>query len=475
MTAVYNGPAGQVVVSQAATFGKVRYSPHIMQTRTHEAGGEHRFRVVDAGRRTGKSVIGGHELTHAALIAQAMKASLEPKGLRHEYWIVGPEYSDAEKEFRVLYNDLVHLQAPFDKPGTYYDAVGGNMHISLFEGRFQVHAKSAKYPQTLVGEGLKGVILAEAAKLKESVWTKYIRPTLADYRGWALMTSTPEGKNWFYRAWMNGQNPQNKEWWSIKAPSWTNEIVFPDGRQDSEILEMEASMSTEKFKQEIGAEFTEFVGGVFKDYDEETVVGNAPYNPRWPLVIATDYGFTNPNVALFIQWDVWDNVWVCAEYYRRNRTATEFAEDVKNDPMLGPLSRAATMLFPDPAGPEASATLAEHWQVGISGHTGGLLSTRLDLIRRWLRPQPLELEDGHPDKKPRLKIDFSCTNMIREMGDYRYPETRDEAGRNAIENPLSKDDHTPEALGRFMMAKYGDIVPEETRARVSKARVARPR
>ena len=462
-------------VSQQATFDKVRYAPHRIQTYTHQAGGEHRFRVVDAGRRTGKSVIGGHELTHAALIAQAVKSQLEPKGLRHEYWIVGPEYSDAEKEFRVLYNDLVHLGAPFDKPGTYYDAIGGNMHISLFGGRFQVHGKSAKYPQTLVGEGLKGVILAEAAKLKESVWTKYIRPTLADHRGWALMTSTPEGKNWFYRAWMRGQNEINPEWWSVKAPSWSNEFVFPDGREDSEILEMEDSMSGEKFKQEIGAEFTEFVGVVFKDFDEEINVGTHPYNPRWPLVVATDYGFTNPNVALFVQWDTWDNVWICGEYYRRNRTATEFAEDVYEDPVLGPLARAATVLYPDPAGPADSATLAEKWRVTISGRTGGLISTRLDLMRRWLRAQPLALADDHPDKKPKLMIDHSCTQTIREMGDYRYPETKDEAGRNPLENPVPKDDHTPEALGRFFAAKYGETVPEETRARVSKARMGRSR
>lgn len=443
-------------LSVSRLFDSVDYQPHRPQRLLHTAMQTHRFRVACAGRRTGKSTAGGHELTIAAKRAQMTKG-LSRTGKRHEYWIVGPEYSDAEKEFRVVYDDLSKLGAQFDRPGTYNDPIGGNMHISLFDGQFQIHAKSAKYPKTLVGEGLMGVILAEAAKLKPTIWTKFIRPTLADYAregSWALLSSTPEGKNWFYDQWMRGDAANDPNWWSIRMPSWSNDQLFPGGREDPEIIDMSRDMSEEKFKQEIGAEFTEFVGRVFKRFNEEDHVSDFTYDPRWPLYIAEDSGYTNPSVALFLQVDVWGTVTVIGEYYQAQRTPEEFAEDVLEHPRLGPLARHATQLYADPADPGTATTLSQKWRVSKMGGTGGELKDRIDLIRRWLKPNPPELEDGHPDKKPRLFIDRSCTNLIREMNDYRYPETKGEQ-KNEVEVPMKKDDHAPEALGRFFAGYFG--------------------
>lgn len=469
-------------LSMKQTFDKVGYIPHPEQRSIHSAGRRHRFRAVPAGRRFGKSNVGGHELTVAAMAAYHMQGNLEPKGNRHEYWIVGPEYTDAEKEFRVVYNDLDSMGFEFDRPGTYYSEDGGALRISLFGGRFLILTKSAKHPETLVGERLRGVILAEAAKLKEVVWTKYIRPTLADYANdpllpsWGLLTSTPEGKNWFYKRYMDGQDETNPDWWSVRAPSWANTHVFPNGRQDAEILAMERDMSVEKFKQEVGADFTEFVGRVFKDYSDEVNVGNYPYDPRWPVYIAMDKGYRAPSVVLFVQVDVFDNVWVCGEYYRAQRTAEEIAEEMINDPKYSGMIRAAVAGYPDPASPEWNAHFESRWEVPMRGHTGGDLSDRLDLIRRWLRPAPYELPDGHPEKIPKLHFDSRSTpNSQREFNDYRYPESRDETGQNPAENPLKADDHTPEALGRFFKGHFGQTVEENGHARVSTASMSRAR
>lgn len=401
---------------------------------------------------------------------------LSRTGRRAEFWIVGPEYSDAEKEFRVLYDDLSKLGMPFDKPGTYNNPQSGEMSVSLWDGKFQVHAKSAKYPNSLVGEALEGVIFAEAAKLKQPIWTKFIRPMLADYRGWALFTSTPEGKNWFYDMYMRGQDPLDENVWSIRMPSWSNDIVFPLGKADPEIADMAKDMSDEKFKQEIGAEFTEFVGRVFKRFSEEEHVGNFSYNPNLPLYIAEDSGFTNPSVALFLQVDIWDNVRVIGEYYQTHRTPEEFARDVWDDPKLGAMARSAVALYPDPADPGTANTLAQKWGVRLVGGTGGLLNDRLDLIRRWLKPHEKfgHLEDGHPEKIPLLQIDRSCKNLIREMNDYRYPELKSEV-RDPVEFPLKKDDHAPEALGRFFAGHYGNQNVRKAGARQSKARMSRAR
>jgi len=442
-------------LSARKIFEAVKYEPHSVQKRIHSSVMDYnaRFRVVCAGRRTGKSTLGGHELTLEAVRAY-YRTDIDPFDHRAEFWIVGPEYSDAEKEFRVLWSDLQKLgvEKYFDHPGTYYNPESGQMHLSMYGGKFQVHCKSAKYPNSLVGEALEGVILAEAAKLKPSVWHKYIRPMLADYKGWALMTSTPEGRNWFYDLYTMGQNPEHKDWWSVRMPSWANDILFPQGREDPEIYSMSAGMSQEKFNQEIGADFTEFVGRVFKDFDEEIHVGDFKYNPEWPVYAALDYGWTNPFVWLLLQVDPFDNVYVIGEHYAPHMTVEENVNEIVRK---GLAPSALRLIYPDPASPSDTAVVEKMLQVvGMSG-TGGPIQDRLELIRRWLKPK---LDDRVSQEsgvwKPKLMVDRKCVNMIREFSEYRYPEHVSES-REASENPMKKDDHTPEALGRFFAGYYG--------------------
>jgi hypothetical protein len=439
------------------------YEPHAGQQRVHDSPARHR--VVPAGRRFGKSVIGGHELTVEALYTATMAEELIARGKRREFWIVGPEYSDSEKEFRVLWNDLKNLEVPLDHPGSYNNPESGDLHVSLWNGAFEVHGKSAKYPTTLVGEGLSGVILAEAAKLKEKVWTKFIRPTLADFRGWSLSTSTPEGKNWFYRNYQRGLNPDDPEWASFRMPSWKNSVVFPLGRKDPEILDMESDMSAERFNQEIGADFTDFVGRVFKDFDEEIHVASLHYDRRYPLYACCDYGWTNPFVWLLVQVDVFDNITVLAEYRAVNKDINDIADDLKSMAING----AIKTFYPDPAEPGDTAVIEKALRKRAVYDTGGELKWRLELIRQALKVQNEHARVGDPERKPRLLIDRGCTELIREMLDYRYPDTAEEQKKSNPEAPLDKDDHGPEALGRFFRGYYGGAQQSAQRARQKKA------
>lgn len=437
-----------------AVYRALGYVPNELQEAMHSNGV--RNQVSAAGRRTGKSTGNGRELSYEAHRTGRHRLEfLEQTGLRAEYWITGPNYTDPEKEFRVFYNDCKKMDMVFDKPGTYYSLESGNMVVSLFDGRFIVRCQSAAHPENLVGEGLFGIVLSEAAKMKESVWLKYLRPTLADFAGWCKMGSTPEGKNWFYRAWQAGQDPSRPDWWSVRAPSWYNRTVFPMGRQDPEILAMLRDLGEEVFNQEVAAGFSEFVGRVFGDYDEEVHVTDIPYDPRLPVYIATDYGWTNPNVALFIQTNVWDDVFVIAEYYKTHRTDEEFAEDILADPVLGPLSRSAKIMYPDPEDPKASNALARKWRVRIGGATGGPRVNRINAVREGLKVRNEHLPWGHEERRPKLFFDRKKTpDTQREMDLWRYPENKSEI-RNAKEEPMDKDNHAPEALGRFYAGHFG--------------------
>lgn len=466
------------VISKSRLFQKVAYAPNPAQRAIH--GCTSRYLVTAAGRRTGKSTAGGHELLPEVYKAYLHRHALEEAGQRNEFWIVGPQYTDSEKEFRSFYNACKKLKMPFDKPGTYYDARGGDMQVSLWGGKFLLKAQSARYPEHLVGEGLSGVIMAEAAKMRERIWIQYIMPTLMDFKGWAKFNSTPEGKNWFYDLYMKGI-AQDIGWSSLRFPSWFNTMVFPLGEKDPEILQMRQDMSPEMFAQEIEAEFGEYVGRVFKDWDDDWHVRRKAYDPRHPVFIATDWGWTNPNVALFVQIDTWGRVHVLSEYYQSHRSADEMADDLEagvQDSRHPALCRAATLLFPDPEDPKSAHTLSERLRLRTMGNTGGELKTRLELIRKWLKDENDHLPYDHVDRIPRLTVDPQCKNMIKEMGEYRYPETKNEATESP-EHPLKKYDHTPEALGRLMRGHFGEEAvgarPKQQKAQFSRGRRRSPR
>lgn len=482
-------------------YDKLAWEPHPCQEEVVSSGA--RNRVVAAGRRFGKSDIGGHELVPEALFTYNLRSSLALDGKRREFWVVGPEYSDSEKEFRVVYNSLKRLEVPFDKPGTYNDPLGGNMHISLWDGTFQINAKSAKHPETLVGEGLHGVILSEAAKLKESVWNKYLRPTLADYDGWSLMTSTPEGKNWFYQRWLVGQDPKRPDWASWKFPAWMNHYVYKtetsslDVRRlqyllandrhrlglfaliekhglviDDEIASSIGDLTEEAFNQEMAADFTEFVGRVFKDFDEELHVKDLEWHKDWDTVAAVDYGFTNPNVWLLIQIGPWGQIHVYDELHEPGLTAAEFAREVQTRGLAPSNLRT---FFPDPASPGDTRQVEQILKVRATHGNGGELKHRLDSIRKALKRIPELAVDDNPDKKPQLLFNRGCLKTIQEMLDYRYPMSANERDRdkNSAELPMKKDDHAPEALGRFFKGYFGTLDQQAARTRKRRATIHR--
>lgn len=511
----------------------VEWNPHDTQVQVLDSPARHR--VWCAGRRTGKSEMGGHVLLPQGLATRSVADQWLKKGKRREFWIVGDEYVTADKEFRVLWHLVKHLGIKMDS-GSHHSADGKNQSIlSLWGGAFFVATQSAKYPDNLVGEALCGVLMVEAAKSKPSTWQKYIRPMLNDYRGWSLHTSTPEGKNHFHDKFERGQDPHDPEWYSLRVPSWRNPFVYtPTGQQialgnlpkdtpipahewtidkhvkfllqqmednpgispyiiaehnnlqiDSEILALLSELSIELFKQEVAADFTEFVGQVFKDYDEEYHVGTLKFNPDWETYGAVDYGFTNPSVWLLVQVGPWGEINVLAEVYQAGLTADEFAEEIirrrtrEGVPFNPPQLR---VIYPDPADPMSSKTLSDKLKVTAAGGTGGETNIRINIIRQWLKQGRIDydatpLTDSNAQQwRPRLMIDRSCTGLRNDMLAYRYPERKEDAetSRERFELPLKKDDHGPEALGRFAVGRFGPgSLTASAATRVQKANIGR--
>lgn len=443
-------------VDKEALFQRINYVPHSdAQWSYHRS--KARFKLPCCGRRFGKSTMAGRDL--------------EPELLKREkayYWIVGPTYDLGEKEFRVVWDDLI-IGAQLGKDKRVkktYNKRSGEMYIQFPWGT-RVEVRSASYPETLVGEGLSGAIMSEAAKHHKETWERFIRPALSDKRGWATFPTTPEGQNWFYDLWLLGQDPNNDHFESWRFPSWQNTAIYPGGREDPEILLLESTTTPEWFEQEIAADFSAYVGKIYSEFDINIHAKPLRYNPAWPNYIAFDWGFTNPLAAIEFQVDPWDNIYVWREHYKAYTILTEHIRMMKERPQ--PPGYKISGCFGDAADPEAAMVVSQllapclampeaktNWRQGI------------DRVKLFLKEYQIGEQDeyGTPLTAPKLFVDHSCTNTLREFSNYRAaPGT---AGRNPKEIAQNIDDHAMDALryGLVHLFELGarhhlaDVIPE---------------
>jgi len=452
-------PSGLIMPSQGETgkilrkdvyFRETGYVPHQGQEVVHY--NSHRHRVLVNGRRWGKTLAGGKEAECMAWVKNFLGEPMRG-------WIIGPEYSDSEKEFRVVYDSLKKLGVDALSSKFTSNVDNGNMHIKTRWG-FDLECRSARHPESLVGEGLDFVILVEAGRHRRKMWGDYVRPALSDKRGWSFMSGVPEGaseNSLLYSMYQAGQNVNRKTWWSIRMPSWTNTIVFPGGRNDPEILEAEEDLTEDEFDRQYGAAFVERVGRVMKEWDDDDHLADLEYNRAWPLYAAVDYGYTNDWVWLWIQVDPFNNVYVIGEQRWQLMDTEEIArEELLNHPLM---DKVLTIYCP-PAEPDDTNVIHRILKRPVKANTGGEIKTRNGLVRKALKLRPGHLPDGHPEKQPQLKVDRSCTQLSWEMrSGYRWPEKKSEQ-KSDSEVPLDKDNHGPEALGRFFkghMEKFDDV------------------
>jgi hypothetical protein len=345
-----------------------------------------------------------------------------------------------------------------------YNKRSGEMFLEFPWGT-RIECRSADHPENLVGERLDFAIMSEAAKHKKDTWERYIRAALADRRGGATFPTTPEGYNWLYDEWARGQNPDTPDYESWQFPSWDNPAVYPGGRQDPEILLIERTTITPWFLQEIGAEFSAFVGKIYEAFKETTHVRKHVFNPAWPNYIAFDWGYTNPLAAIEFQVSPWDTIHVWREHYRPYLMLGEHIEILKNREQ--PPGYHLDLAFGDAADPGAAIQVSRDLvpcyalpeaKSGVekSGKQESGWREGVTLVNSFLKPVQIGEADeyGTPLEEPRLFVDHSCINTIREFNNYRAPSSVGRVLRNPREDAQRYDDHALDAIRYALMHLY---------------------
>jgi len=182
-----------------------------------------RFKIVAAGRRTGKS-----RLAAWMLIIYALQAT---KG--HVFY-VAPTQGQARD---IMWQTLLELAHPIIK-STHIN----NLQITLVNGA-TIALKGADRPETMRGVSLKFLVLDEYADMKPTVWEQILRPALADQKGDAMFIGTPMGRNHFYDLYTYAATEDDPTYKAWHFTSYDNPLLDP-----AEIDVAKKSMSSYAFR-----------------------------------------------------------------------------------------------------------------------------------------------------------------------------------------------------------------------------------
>lgn len=247
---------------------------------------DHRFQVVAAGRRFGKSFYAAYRLYEAAShLTKIRSDGVEVDLVPEVVYYVGPTFKQAREN---LWDVMMNMGQ-----GLIAGVRQNEGEIKLTNGRL-IRFKGADDPDSLRGVGLHFVVMDEYAFMKPSVWEYIIRPALAKAEGGALFIGTPDGKNHFYDMWVcarEGVDPASKkpteDWAAFQFSSSINTHI-----SKAEVEALVEGLSEDARRQELEADFAATTGKVFSAGMFPVV--SLPPGVTGDYVIAVDLaGFTN--------------------------------------------------------------------------------------------------------------------------------------------------------------------------------------
>lgn len=214
----------------------IPYCPRYPQTEIHEKLETHRFSVLVAHRRMGKTVLAVNHL---------IKRAITDGKQRGVYAYIAPFRNQAEQ---IAWGYLKHYTAVI--PDLKINEA--KLAITLPNGAL-IRIYGADNPDSLRGIYLDGAVLDEVAQMKPEVWGEIIRPALSDRRGWAVFIGTPKGINLFSQTYDKALalQAQGDPDWIAMLYSVEQTHVLPE----KELAALRTEMSDNEFRQEFLCDF----------------------------------------------------------------------------------------------------------------------------------------------------------------------------------------------------------------------------
>jgi hypothetical protein len=254
--------------------------PHPEQLRLWHS--KARFKVVPAGRRSGKTELAKRRLVHAMLLKDKYK--VPPR-----FFAAAPTRDQAK---RIWWQDLCDL---VDRRWI-ASISASELKLKLKNGA-ELIVIGMERPQRMEGVSYDGGVIDEYADCKKGTFDAHIRPCLADRGGWLWMIGVPDVEGpaqveyqELYNVARKGSDP---EW---AAFHWASADILPP----EEIASAKRRMDPRLFEQEMLGRFVLTGGRAFPDFHAESHVQPTNYDPSLPICWSLDFNI-NPMCSGVIQ------------------------------------------------------------------------------------------------------------------------------------------------------------------------------
>jgi len=217
-----------------------------------------KFKVVAAGRRTGKT-----ELAAWRLLINALTDGITDQDAARFY--VAPTQQQARK---VMWGKLHQLGKD-----VIIKSHINNLEVTLINGQI-ISLQGADRPETMRGVKLADLVLDEYADMKPYVLEEILVPALSDYDVGYLMIGTPMGRNHFYDEFIKAQFTDDPDYAAFEYTTYDNPFI------NKKLLERrKKQMSTYAFNQEFMASFASQGSEIFQEewieyYDDHPAEGS---------------------------------------------------------------------------------------------------------------------------------------------------------------------------------------------------------
>ena len=283
------------------------------------ANDRHRFKVVIAGRRFGKSYLAIRELCYNARMPDKT------------VWYLTSSYRAAKMiVWKPLKKQLLELK--------WVEKINeSTLEITLKNGSI-ISLKGSDNPDSLRGASLSYCVIDEVAEVDPELFYEVIRPALADQQGGALFIGTPKGKsNWSYDLFTN-QLDYAEQW-----ASWQFTTLEGGFVSASEIEAARRDMSDRQFRQEFEATFETFEGRIAWSFERDKNVMIIKDPDTQVLHIGVDFNVSPITAAIFVRHN--DDMLQIDEVMMHSSNTQELADEIKNR-----YPRSRIFAYPDPSG-----------------------------------------------------------------------------------------------------------------------------
>lgn len=256
--------------------------PHALQQAFYTS--RHRFNVVPAGRRSGKTEIAKRRLVRRAIIGSDHD--------RPRYFYAAPTRDQVK---RIAWADLKRMVPAEARGGRFNES---DLIIPLWHGG-ELACVGMDRPERIEGAPWDGGVLDEYANMKAEAWGANIRPALSDRLGWCDLIGVPEGRNHYYETARAAEalfleHGEASEWGYFH---WLSADILPA----SEIAAARRDLDPLTYAQEYEASFVTFGGRAYYTFtDLHKTRLRDRYDPDRPLIICLDFN-VEPGVAAVAQ------------------------------------------------------------------------------------------------------------------------------------------------------------------------------